>query len=210
MRIYYSRSAHVNDSQMLPHIEEFVKALPGKLSDHDVKLHVRGTIYSQSTMYELIRSCDLVIVGSNVDAVMDKFSINIAKGCHEEILQAFAADVPVIVFARDSCTDSVFVQSVAPEEVDVVDSSHWDDRYAEISIFPELADCIKHGFSNAVINSLEDVHSFLRRLNIDSDLMPVPELEHFMSLGTSVQAQSVSVPANAEDVPNRKLLLLLR
>jgi len=104
MKVYYSRSNEVNDSIILPQIEELLNNMP--IARHNIKLSMykRGSTYTSKDLDE----ADLVIVGLSNSLNNAK----IARGTYTEIESAINNDQAVIVLGEDKYTNKIFFQNL--------------------------------------------------------------------------------------------------
>ena len=137
MKIYYSRSNEVMDSNINPHLIALTNIISQELGGCPITLtkHSRGKDYNP----QLVTDADIVIVGTTE---LDPNN-GIAKGCYTEIMLAYKHDIPVFAFVEED-EGLVFLHQVLGDpdrtDISIENEKCWQIGHAELNLYGDFSD----------------------------------------------------------------------
>lgn len=167
MKIYYSRSNDVDDSEMNVHIGTFIQNLPNDLRSNITLLkHDREEAYDS----QKVSSADLVIVG--LKDMSDESRVG--KGCYSEVQSALRFNIPVLVFTKTNGNNpQVLFQNIKLDDVRLHNEGEDWKQYGYFHLYDSCSNDIYPSTVNdrcfvSYISSQFEIECAMRKLGLSS------------------------------------------
>lgn len=137
-KIYYSRSAGVDDSKVNPLLQTIVENIPVKRGDIALTKHTANTEYNPG----LVTAANLVVVATKLSYnVHEQFSFG--KGCLTEIEKALANNIPVVGIIQGE-DGNHFLHTISEHNTGIDDEGTWHIGHASTNVYAELESTNDH------------------------------------------------------------------